>query len=192
MSNIRRYLCSWLHAFSIQCSCFTPVYRDKFIYSFSLCLQLTTRNARYVTSVSSRISTLVKLPRPNVSLYSGKTCQNRVKCTMGSDDGLDGTRTRAWYHYYCCCYQDSMERSWYQYHRYPGHVDFTIEVERSMRVLDGGIVVFDGSQGVEPQSETVWKQADKYGVPRIALQIRWIRQEVIWNDIWIYQEASCW
>ena len=50
----------------------------------------------------------------------------------------------------------------------PGHVDFTIEVERSMRVLDGGVVVFDGSQGVEPQSETVWKQADKYGVPRIA------------------------
>jgi len=50
----------------------------------------------------------------------------------------------------------------------PGHVDFTIEVERSMRVLDGGVVVFDASQGVEPQSETVWKQADKYGVPRIA------------------------
>jgi elongation factor G len=50
----------------------------------------------------------------------------------------------------------------------PGHVDFTIEVERSMRVLDGGVAVFDGSQGVEPQSETVWKQADKYHVPRIA------------------------
>jgi len=50
----------------------------------------------------------------------------------------------------------------------PGHVDFTIEVERSMRVLDGGVVVFDGSAGVEPQSETVWKQADKYEVPRIA------------------------
>ncbi|MDD2515804.1 MAG: elongation factor G [Candidatus Gracilibacteria bacterium] len=49
----------------------------------------------------------------------------------------------------------------------PGHVDFTIEVERSMRVLDGGVAVFDGSQGVEPQSETVWKQADKYHVPRI-------------------------
>src|SRR6202045_2593121 len=49
----------------------------------------------------------------------------------------------------------------------PGHVDFTIEVERSMRVLDGAIAVFDAVAGVEPQSETVWRQADKYGVPRI-------------------------
>ena len=49
----------------------------------------------------------------------------------------------------------------------PGHIDFTAEVQRSLRVLDGGVVVFDGVAGVEPQSETVWRQADRFGVPRI-------------------------
>ncbi len=64
----------------------------------------------------------------------------------------------------------------------PGHVDFTIEVERSLRVLDWGIAVFDGSQWVEPQSETVWKQADKYGVARIAFVNK---MDKTWGDFYM-------
>ncbi len=78
----------------------------------------------------------------------------------------------------------------------PGHVDFTIEVERSLRVLDGWVAVFDASQWVEPQSETVWKQADKYSVPRIAFvnkmdKMGWdfdmtmdsIKKRLAWNKV---------
>jgi len=58
----------------------------------------------------------------------------------------------------------------------PGHIDFTVEVQRSLRVLDGAVVVFDGVAGVEPQSETVWRQADKFQVPRMCF---------IGSDDWI-------
>lgn len=102
-----------------------------------------------------------------VLFYTGKTYK------MGSvDDGttvtdfMDQERERG-----ITIASAAITTSWKDYQinliDTPGHIDFTAEVQRALRVLDGGIVVFDGVQGVEPQSETVWRQADKYHVPRI-------------------------
>lgn len=103
-----------------------------------------------------------------VLFYTGKIHK------MGSiDDGTTTTDTMIQERERGITIQSACITTFWKDHRFniidtPGHVDFTAEVERSLRVLDGAIMVFDGNAGVQAQSETVWRQADKYGVPRIA------------------------
>lgn len=118
---------------------------------------------------------LAKPPPPSASFYTGKSHK------MG--EVHDGAATTDWMvqeqergititSAAITAFWKGSEKQYKDEHRFnvidtPGHVDFTIEVERSLRVLDGAVVVFCGTSGVEPQSETVWRQANKYGVPRL-------------------------
>ena len=73
----------------------------------------------------------------------------------------------------------------------PGHVDFTAEVERCLRVLDGAVVVFSAREGVERKSETVWRQANKYGVPRVAFINKMDREGAVTDRIWRDRANGC-
>ena len=123
-----------------------------------------TRNIGIMAHIDAGKTTTTE----RILYYTGRTYKIGEVHEGAADDGLDGAGAGARDHDHLG--RDDCE---WEGHRIniidtPGHVDFTVEVERSLRVLDGAIALFDSVAGVEPQSETVWRQADKYHVPRIA------------------------
>ena len=122
-----------------------------------------TRNIGIMAHIDAGKTTTTE----RILFYTGHHVQDRRGARRHRDHGLDGAGAGARHHDHVGGDDLHVARHRINIIDTPGHVDFTAEVERSLRVLDGAVAVFDSVAGVEPQSETVWRQADKYRVPRI-------------------------